>query len=167
MKKAKSALARTSSDLEPAAVLSAKELDSLFAADESTSDSPGDSSEWQDIDHTDIPSPTAAAANDASQQAETRNELLRRRFAQEKTSKPRTADEVRAAYGRPARGTTGSTAASVSGAAGTMARNRDMLAERGERLRQVNERTEELQNEAANFADLAKQLADRQKSSWW
>lgn len=48
-----------------------------------------------------------------------------------------------------------------------MARNREMLAERGERLRQVNKRTEELQNEAANFADLAKQLADRQKNSWW
>jgi hypothetical protein len=121
--------------------------------------------DWEEIGHCDVPatySNTAAAVN-SNQQAD-RDELLRRRFAHEKTSsKPRTADEVRAAYGRPARGA----ATSAAGAAGTMARNRDMLAERGERLRQVNERTEELQNEAANFADLAKQLADRQKNSWW
>ena len=165
MQKAKGAIARTSSDLESAVPLSPEDLESLFMGDE-VSGEDGDEttspSDWEEVGHCDVPPPTAAVKN--TQQAATRDELLRRRFAHEKTSsKPRTADEVRAAYGRPARGA----ATAAAGAAGTMARNRDMLAERGERLRQVNERTEELQNEAANFADLAKQLADRQKNSWW
>jgi syntaxin-binding protein 5 len=168
MQKAKGAIARTSSDLESAVPLSQEDLESLFMCDEDSGED-GDGvpspTDWEEIGHCDVPatySNTAAAVN-SNQQAD-RDELLRRRFAHEKTSsKPRTADEVRAAYGRPARGA----ATAAAGAAGTMARNRDMLAERGERLRQVNERTEELQNEAANFADLAKQLADRQKNSWW
>ena len=161
MRKAKGAIARTSSDPESAAPLSPDDLESLFMCDEVPGEEAGGSTDWEEISHSDVPSPTATAT---TTQQSTRDELLRKRFARENaSSKPRTADEVRAAYGRPARGA----AVAAAGAAGTMARNREMLAERGERLRQVNERTEELQNEAANFADLAKQLADRQKNSWW
>lgn len=43
-----------------------------------------------------------------------------------------------------------------------MEQNRAMLAERGERLQQLDERTAAMQNDAEDFASLAKQLADMQ-----
>ena len=74
-------------------------------------------------------------------------------------AKVRTADEIRAAYGRPAR-RAADRARSLSGA---MAQNKDLLAERGERLNELSEKTRELQDEAENFAAMAGRLADQQQ----
>ena len=74
-------------------------------------------------------------------------------------AKARTADEIRAAYGRPAR-RAADRARSLSGA---MAQNKDLLVERGERLNDLSEKTRELQDEAENFAAMAGRLADQQK----
>ena len=61
--------------------------------------------------------------------------------------------------------TTRSRAADVRG---VMEQNREMLAERGERLRQLNERSEVLQTDAEDFASNAKRLADMYSNrKWW
>jgi hypothetical protein len=45
---------------------------------------------------------------------------------------------------------------------------RSKLIERGERLRQLDEKAADVHNEAAGFADLAKQLAEAQRNrKWW
>ncbi len=45
---------------------------------------------------------------------------------------------------------------------------RSKLHERGERLAKLDERAGDMQNEAAGFAELAKQLADQQRNrKWW
>jgi hypothetical protein len=49
-----------------------------------------------------------------------------------------------------------------------MAENREKLEERGERLRQLNERSAAMEAEAADFATMAKRLAEQQKNrKWW
>ena len=49
-----------------------------------------------------------------------------------------------------------------------MEQNREMLAERGERLRQLNDRSEVLQGDAEDFASNAKRLADMYSNrKWW
>ena len=51
---------------------------------------------------------------------------------------------------------------------GVMEQNREMLAERGERLRQLNDRSEVLQGDAEDFASNAKRLADMYSNrKWW
>lgn len=51
---------------------------------------------------------------------------------------------------------------------GIMEQNQAMLAERGERLRKLDERTAEMQDDAEDFASLAKQLHDLQANrKWW
>lgn len=81
-------------------------------------------------------------------------------------AKLRTAAEIRAAYGRPAlssdhpRGA--KTAADV---AGVMAENRAALAERGEKLQQLQAKGADLEESAAAFAALAKQLAEKEKQT--
>lgn len=42
-----------------------------------------------------------------------------------------------------------------------------MLAERGERLKGLDERTAAMQGDAEDFASLAKQLADQQANRKW
>jgi len=58
--------------------------------------------------------------------------------------------------------------AKAKGAASAMAQGMSALKERGERLEKLDNRTAELGNEAANFADMAKQLKEqtKKKSSW-
>lgn len=48
-----------------------------------------------------------------------------------------------------------------------MEQNRAMLAERGERLRQLDEKTAAMSNDAEDFASLAKKLADQQAAKKW
>ena len=49
-----------------------------------------------------------------------------------------------------------------------MEQNREMLAERGERLRQLNDRSEVLQGDAEDFASNAKRLAVMYTNrKWW
>lgn len=75
----------------------------------------------------------------------------------------RTADEIREAYGRPREQNAG-----AGRVAGLMAENVQKLNERGERLKGLDDKTADLSNEAANFASLAKQLAEQQKNKkWW
>ncbi|CAD7704413.1 unnamed protein product [Ostreobium quekettii] len=73
----------------------------------------------------------------------------------------RTADEIKAAYGRartPARETTKS----------IMQENMSRLHERGEKLRGLEERTADLENDARGFASMAKELVEKQKRRrWW
>jgi hypothetical protein len=49
-----------------------------------------------------------------------------------------------------------------------MEQNMAMLAERGERLRGLDERSAAMSNDAGDFASLAKQLAEQQANKkWW
>lgn len=51
---------------------------------------------------------------------------------------------------------------------GIMEQNRAMLAERGERLRALDERSAAMSNDAEDFASLAKKLADQEANrKWW
>ena len=51
---------------------------------------------------------------------------------------------------------------------GIMEQNRQMLAERGERLQRLDERTAAMADDADDFASMAKQLADMQANrKWW
>ncbi|PPE02248.1 hypothetical protein GOBAR_DD00707 [Gossypium barbadense] len=53
-------------------------------------------------------------------------------------------------------------------AAAAAARARDRLIERQEKLERINDRSQELQNEAENFASIAHQLARKmEKKKWW
>jgi hypothetical protein len=69
----------------------------------------------------------------------------------------RTADEVRAKYGRPRQ-------ASKSEAAAAAAEARDRLAERGEKLSTMVNVSERMERDASSMAKAARKLADRQKS---
>ncbi|KAL4431642.1 hypothetical protein ABPG77_001484 [Micractinium sp. CCAP 211/92] len=75
----------------------------------------------------------------------------------------RSASEIKSAYGR------GSTASGrASDVRGIMEQNRAMLAERGERLRSLDERSAAMSNDAEDFASLAKKLADQEANrKWW
>ncbi|RMZ54316.1 hypothetical protein APUTEX25_001474 [Auxenochlorella protothecoides] len=56
----------------------------------------------------------------------------------------------------------------VDGVAGVMAENMQRLGERGEKLSRLEDRTAELEDDAGNFASLAKQLADGYSNrKWW
>ncbi|KAH9702535.1 V-SNARE coiled-coil domain-containing protein [Citrus sinensis] len=75
--------------------------------------------------------------------------------------KSRTVDEIKAKYKK-------SEWFQVQGTAAAAAQAKDKLAERGEKLEMLRERTEELQNGAQNFADLAGELAKRmERRKWW
>lgn len=51
---------------------------------------------------------------------------------------------------------------------GIMEQNRAMLAERGERLRALDERSAAMSNDAEDFASLAKKLAEQEANrKWW
>lgn len=70
--------------------------------------------------------------------------------------KLRTPEEIRAKY------------KGAEDAAAAAARARDRLVERQEKLERINERTQELQNGAENFASMASELAKRmEKRKWW
>lgn len=56
----------------------------------------------------------------------------------------------------------------VQGVKEIMQDARAKLAERGERLHKMDEDSQALENEAAGFAELAKQLAEKEKNrKWW
>ncbi|GIL71386.1 hypothetical protein Vretifemale_1949 [Volvox reticuliferus] len=76
----------------------------------------------------------------------------------------RTADEIKRAYGRqPATST-----ARANEIRSVMEQNRGKLAERGEKLRQLNDKAADLENSAAGFAEMARQLAERERNKkWW
>ena len=77
-------------------------------------------------------------------------------------AKRRTVEEIKSAYGRP------SASASASTAQHIMAENRDKLAERGEKLGELQEKTSKLENDAMNFADMARELRKQQEQKkWW
>ncbi|CAM6044887.1 unnamed protein product [Sphagnum compactum] len=70
----------------------------------------------------------------------------------------RTADEIKAAYGH-------AKALDASSAAGLA---RDKLVERGQKLQSINQRTEEMQAGAEDFASMAEQLAKKmERRKWW
>jgi hypothetical protein len=77
------------------------------------------------------------------------------------TTRVRTAAEIRAAYGRPALHSENAAAASLGGA---MAETRSALAERGEKLRALQDKGSDLEESAATFAELAKQMAERERA---
>ena len=91
--------------------------------------------------------PTGAGAR-SSLLGERRGE---RGFEAEGPVGPRSADEIRAKYGKPRKG-----------AAEGMAENLDKLNERGEKLMNIQEKTQRMEMEAAEFAKNAKKLADKQ-----
>ncbi|XP_065869531.1 uncharacterized protein [Euphorbia lathyris] len=71
------------------------------------------------------------------------------------TPKPRTAEEIKAKYRK-------------EDPAAAAARAKEKLAERGEKLSRLSDRTEELQSGAQDFASMAKELAKQmEKRKWW
>ena len=48
-----------------------------------------------------------------------------------------------------------------------MSENLDVLHSRGERLRNLNDKTEDIVNDAQSFATLARQLAQQKSRKWW
>ena len=65
-----------------------------------------------------------------------------------------TASDVKAKYGR------------VSEVKSQMSETRDMLVERGERLERLSDKSAALENDAANFAEMCKQIRKKSESSW-
>jgi len=80
-------------------------------------------------------------------------------FGDDGKPRQRTAEEIKAAYGHPSKAVDATNVAAMA---------RDKLMERGEKLQSLNERTEEMQAGAENFASLAEQLAKKyEKRKWW
>ncbi|KAL4458921.1 hypothetical protein ABPG75_013786 [Micractinium tetrahymenae] len=78
----------------------------------------------------------------------------------------RSASEIKSAYGRG--GSVGSAGSRAGDVRGIMEQNRAMLAERGERLRALDERSAAMSNDAEDFASLAKKLAEQEANrKWW
>ncbi len=51
---------------------------------------------------------------------------------------------------------------------GQAAQNREALAQRGEKLGRLNERTERMEADAMDFAEMARQIATRERDrKWW
>lgn len=77
----------------------------------------------------------------------------------------RTVDEIKAAYGRdPSKAAT----SRANELKGVMAENMNKLAERGERLSQLQDKTQQLEDDAEDFMTMAKKLAQReQNKKWW
>ena len=48
-----------------------------------------------------------------------------------------------------------------------MEATRDKLAERGERLKGIQDKTEQMQSDADDFASMAEKLRKQQEKSWW
>ncbi|XAR65951.1 hypothetical protein NMG60_11011970 [Bertholletia excelsa] len=87
---------------------------------------------------------------------ETEREKLFEGASKEIKPRMRTAEEIKAKYRKA-----GDTSAAASEA-------RDKLLERKEKLEKLSERTAELQDDAANFASLAHELAKQmEKRKWW
>eukprot|EP00198_Chlamydomonas_reinhardtii_P013508 XP_001702845.1 R-SNARE protein, tomsyn-like family [Chlamydomonas reinhardtii] len=77
--------------------------------------------------------------------------------------KQRTADEIKLAYGRPT-----TTTARANDVREVMEQNRNKLAERGEKLGRLNDKAADLEASAQGFADMARQLAERERNKkWW
>jgi hypothetical protein len=76
----------------------------------------------------------------------------------------RTADEIRAAYGRPlpSRASRASAATAAS-----LADTRDALAARGERLEGLAVATDALSADAAGFEVAARAIRERAERKWW
>ncbi|KAG2484013.1 hypothetical protein HYH03_017180 [Edaphochlamys debaryana] len=78
----------------------------------------------------------------------------------------RTAEEIKRAYGREPK------AASANARTGevrdVMEQNKSKLEERGERLRRLDDKAADLEASAQGFAEMARQLADRERNKkWW
>ncbi|KAK9811618.1 hypothetical protein WJX72_007037 [[Myrmecia] bisecta] len=92
-----------------------------------------------------------------------RAELFRGASRPSGAGKPgmRTAAEIRAAYGR-------APAKRANEVGSLMAENRDKLMERGEKLSRLQDKTDALENDAADFATMARKLAEQQTNrKWW
>ncbi len=49
-----------------------------------------------------------------------------------------------------------------------MAENRELLAERGQKLERLQDRTAQMENDAQDFASMARRIADQEKHrKWW
>jgi syntaxin-binding protein 5 len=50
----------------------------------------------------------------------------------------------------------------------SMAENRELLAERGQKLERLQDRTAQMENDAQDFASMARRIADQEKHrKWW
>ncbi|KAH9767132.1 V-SNARE coiled-coil domain-containing protein [Citrus sinensis] len=107
-----------------------------------------------------VTSSSQTSKNDRKDKGKERKKLFEG-AATDTKPKSRTVDEIKAKYKK-------SEWFQVQGAAAAAAQAKDKLAERGEKLEMLRERTEELQNGAQNFADLAGELAKRmERRKWW
>ncbi|CAK9191089.1 unnamed protein product [Sphagnum troendelagicum] len=98
--------------------------------------------------------PTSAVSKETSDVEDDRRQLL----GDDNKPRQRTTDEIKAAYGH-------AKALDASSAAGLA---RDKLMERGQKLQSINQRTEEMQAGAEDFASMAEQLAKKmERRKWW
>ncbi|KAK9908560.1 hypothetical protein WJX75_009693 [Coccomyxa subellipsoidea] len=74
----------------------------------------------------------------------------------------RTAEEIKAAYGRS------TNSRRAEGLGGLAEDNRQKLAERGEKLRTLQDKTDRMQADAEDFASMARRIRDREANKkWW
>ena len=103
-----------------------------------------------------------------------RAELLKMSAKQQEKKRParapgrRTVDEIKAAYGRDNKSAARRASSKTGELKSVMAENMNKLAERGERLNQISDKTQQLENDAEDFMTMAKKLAEREKNKkWW
>lgn len=77
-------------------------------------------------------------------------------------ARARTAEEIRAAYGFNKDGSS-----RAERVAGVMTENAELLAQRGEKLQQLQNNTAALQEDAMSFADAANRLQQEARKKWW
>ena len=73
-----------------------------------------------------------------------------------------TAADIRAKYGIGRK-----KADEADGMSSNLEATRDKLAERGERLKGIQDKTERMQSDADDFASMAEKLRKQQEKSWW
>ena len=73
-----------------------------------------------------------------------------------------TAADIRAKYGIGRKKET-----EADGISSSLEATRDKLAERGERLKGIQDKTERMQSDADDFASMAEKLRKQQEKSWW
>jgi len=107
------------------------------------------------------PAPTRAAATDESnERAQLFGAMSHANASSSVVPERRSAASVRAKYGRPE-------ASAAADAALRLHETRDMLVERGERLSTLQDKSAALEADAANFADLARQIRKESERRWF
>ncbi|CAO2825683.1 unnamed protein product [Amaranthus hypochondriacus] len=108
-------------------------------------------------------SPIVHKSKHENKDKSTEREKLFEGGTSETTPKQRTIEEIKAKYRKA-----GDTSSSTASAASAASEARNKLLERKEKLERIDKNSEELRNNAENFASMAKELAKKMENrKWW